>query len=436
MSVVISGIVSGSIAQSEGISSGDTLIRIDDHDISDVLDYQFYITSSSLRVELLNAAGKPYHRQIRKDEYDDLGLEFESYLMDAQQSCRNRCVFCFIDQMPPGLRPSLYFKDDDSRLSFLFGNYITLTNLEERDIDRIIKMHISPVNVSVHTTDPVLRVEMMKNPHAGEVLRYLPRLAEAGIKINTQIVLCPGVNDGIHLERSIADLCVLAPNLQSVSVVPVGLTRYREGLTPLSSVTGEEAGNTIDLIESAGELMLRLHGDRICYPSDEFFLLAGRSLPPYDYYGEFNQLENGVGMLTLLDHEFRLALETKPSERVSREVTIATGTAAFPFIQVLANLAQERFAGLKVQVVPVINNFFGHAITVAGLLCGRDLAEQVKDLVCGEELLIPVSMLRHGRDLFLDDMSVEELEKSLSCRVTPVEVDGFAFLDAIVGNAS
>jgi Fe-S oxidoreductase, related to NifB/MoaA family len=416
-----------------GLRAGHTLLRVNGHAIDDVLDYRFYITSPLLALDLLDEAGAPYSKTLRKRSYEDLGLEFDTGLMDEQKTCRNQCVFCFIDQMPPGLRSTLYVKDDDSRMSFLFGNYITLTNLRQKDIERILAMHISPINISVHTTNPQLRVAMMKNRKAGEVLRYLPMLTGAGLWVNTQIVLCPGINDGAELERSLRDLCALAPNLQSVSVVPVGLTKYREGLTPMRPFTAQEARKVLECVEGFAKQMMERHGEHICYAADEFYLLAGRPFPPAADYGSFEQLENGVGLVSLLREEFEAALREQPARARHRHVTIATGQAAAATLSVLAKRAQERYAGLHVEVVPIINHFFGPEITVAGLVCGGDLLAQLHGRALGDALLFPQVMLRHEGDLFLDDLSRDELEEKLGIPTIAVPNDGYALLDAMLG---
>ncbi|MDL2233782.1 DUF512 domain-containing protein [Ruminococcaceae bacterium OttesenSCG-928-L11] len=432
MSVRIDGIEQGSIAAKKGIQAGDTLVAINGHDIRDVLDYRFYMTDSRLELHLCRE-GAPYTLRIRKPEYDDLGLEFDTYLMDEQKSCRNKCCFCFIDQMPPGMRDTLYFKDDDARLSFLFGNYITLTNLTDEDVQRIITMHISPVNISIHTTNPELRVKMMKNPRSGEVLRYIPQLCEAGIKVNGQLVLCPDINDGDELIRSLTDLSAYGDTLQSVSCVPVGLTKYREGLFPQRSFTPEEAAAVIDTIDRFGAQMRETHGNRVFFAADEFYLTAGRPVPPYEYYEDFFQLENGVGMLTLLEYEFMQALEDAEPAPMSRSVTMVTGTAAFPLIKALAAKATDAFPGLSIQVIPIRNDFFGETITVAGLVCGQDIIKQLEGVSLGDEVLFPAAMLRHDRDLFLDDVSVQDLAQALGHPVRPTENDGYELLAAMLG---
>ena len=421
------------IAFRHGVRPGHVLLAINNHEITDVLDYRFYMTGISLHLLLENEHGETYEISLRKAEYADLGIEFESYLIDKQKSCRNKCVFCFIDQLPPGMRDSLYFKDDDSRMSFLFGNYITLTNLKQRDIERILQMHISPVNISVHTTNPELRVCMMKNKRAGEVLSYLPLLTNAGIKVNTQIVLCPGYNDGAELERSLADLCKLVPNLQSISVVPIGLTRFRDGLAKMRPFTSEEAANVIATINRFGDEMLEKHGERICWPGDEFFLLAGIPMPPDSFYGDYPQLANGVGMTALLQHEFSTALSMEDSEPANRHISIATGAAAYPQLLHLAHLAMQHFPGLVVDVYRIKNDFFGNLITVSGLICGCDLLKNLQECDLGEQLLLPKNMLRHEGDLFLDGVSLEELVEKLATPIRVVETDGFELLDAMLG---
>jgi len=435
MGVLISGVEPGSPAARAGIQPGQILERIDGQEIQDVLDYRFYMTNAAPTLELVDGQGVHHRLTVRKEEYEDLGLVFDTYLMDRQRRCRNRCIFCFIDQLPKGLRDSLYFKDDDARMSFLFGNYVTLTNLTEREIDRILKMHISPINISVHTTDPDLRVQMMGNPRAGEVLGWLPRLAQGGIRLNTQLVLCPGINDGKALEKSLADLTALAPQMQSVAVVPVGLTAYREGLAPLRPFTPQEAADVIDLVNSYGEQMLRLHGERICYAADEFYLLAGREIPPAEFYGAFDQLENGVGLWSLLRDEFYQALEERPSRPVSRRVAVATGVAAFPLLRELTEAACQQFPGLAVQVEAVENRFFGPRIQVAGLVAGGDLLDTLKEKLQpgADALLIPQVMLRFEGDLFLDDVSLTQVEETLGLPVIPVPNRGEALLDALLG---
>lgn len=435
MAVVIAGVEKGSPAARAGITAGETLLTIGGNEIVDVLDYRFYMMERKLRLQLQNADGVLREVTIRKGEYDDLGLLFDSYLMDRQRSCRNKCVFCFIDQMPPGMRDTLYFKDDDARMSFLYGNYITLTNLTEHDIERTIRMKISPINISVHTTNPELRCKMMNNRFAGEALQIMQRFADAGIVLNAQLVLCPGLNDGDELRRSLRDLSGLAPALQTVSCVPVGLTRFRDGLYPLRPYTAEEAAATIDLIDSFGDEQQRRTGERLFYASDEFYILAGRPIPPASFYGEFGQLENGVGMLALQKQQFREALEDFDGDDAERSLSLATGLAAAPFLQVLVDEAAEKWHNLRCRIYPVRNDFFGETITVAGLVTGTDLMAQLKGRELGRVLLIPDVMLKFHEDVFLDDVSVEQVEQELGVPVKIVQAgDGYALLEALLEN--
>lgn len=433
MSVLITGVKATGSAARHGILPGELLVSLNGHEIMDVLDYRFYEIEPQLAVVVQDSTGKQREVLIKKREYDEIGLEFETYLMDRQHSCRNRCIFCFIDQMPKGLRKSLYFKDDDSRLSFLFGNYITLTNLSEHEVERIIQMHISPINVSVHTTNPELRVKMMGNRFAGEALKLLNRFAEAQIKINCQLVLCPGINDGKELEHTLYDLEALMPAVQCVAAVPVGVTKFREGLYPMRQYTKESAREVLDILERFGEECRKKHGTRMAFAADEFYLKAEVPIPDTVFYEDFAQLENGVGMLALLKEEFLSALEEETSHRKKRDVTIATGEAACALLTKLAEKAQAKFPGLRVRVIPIKNHFFGETITVSGLVTGTDLIEQLKPLELGEELLIPSSMLRSEGDLFLDDVSVEEAGRALAVPVRAVDSDGYLLLNAMLG---
>ena len=434
MSVTIAGVEPGSIAAKSGIRPGDVLDAINGSPIRDVLDYRFYMTDTRLTLAL-RRKGAPLALTVRKGEYDDLGLEFETYLMDRQHTCRNKCIFCFIDQLPKGLRDSLYVKDDDSRMSFLFGSYVTLTNLTEEDIRRIVKMRLSPINISVHTTDPALRVKMLKNPRAADSLRFLPMLVEGGIRVNAQLVLCPGINDGEALERSLADLSGYWPGLGSIALVPVGLTGHREGLYPLRPYTREEARGVLAIAERFQKEMLERHGTRIAYPADEFFLLAECPIPGAEYYEEFDQLEDGVGLWALLRREFLDALALEESRPLARRVSIATGIAAAPLLSSLAALAEEKFPGLAVAVHGIPNRLFGGAVNVAGLLCGGDIAAGLAGRELGEELLIPSVMLRHETDRFLDDTTVPWLRERTGVPVRVVDNDGGQLLDAMTGQS-
>ncbi len=432
MPVLIQSVQPGSYAARAGIQPGDTLAAIDGNPVNDLLDYRFYVTSRRITLDLLRS-GKARSVQIRKGEYDDIGLEFETYLMDKQRSCKNKCVFCFVDQMPGGMRESLYFKDDDSRMSFLFGNYITLTNLTDEDISRIIKMRISPVNISVHTTDPGLRVRMMKNPRAASSLAYIKRLCDADIRVNSQLVLCPGYNDGPALERTLDDLGALYPNLQSIACVPVGLTRFREGLEPLRPYDRERARETIEIIHRFAGRMWKTHGERVAYPSDEFFLKAELPIPEPRYYGGFDQLEDGVGTLALLREEFEDALADDPDTDASGVLSTVTGEAAYPLLRELADQVMHKHPGIRIQVHRIENRFFGEQITVAGLVTGKDILEQLGGVPLGERLLLPSVMLRHERDRFLDDLTLCELEARLGVPVLPVDNDGGQLYSAMTG---
>ena len=433
MSVLVSGVSKKSIADKKGIKPGDVLVSVNSHEINDVLDYRFYIKEEKLTLALVsNGKAKKVH--LRKDEDDDLGLEFDSYLMDRQHRCTNRCIFCFVDQMPPGMRETLYFKDDDSRMSFLFGSYVTLTNLTEHDVSRLIEMHISPVNVSVHTMNPELRVKMMKNKHAGECLSILKRLADAGIKLNTQLVLCPGINDGKELEYSLSELEKLLPSIQSIAAVPVGLTKFRENLPALRTYTPQEARETIEIVDSFGERCLEKYGVRLAFCADEFYLTAGMPIPDEEYYEDYPQLENGVGLWRNLLEEFSFALTESSFEKdIERHVSIATGVAAYPLLVRLCRLVSEKYPLVKADVFQIKNDFFGHSVTVAGLVTGKDLISQLKDKPHAETLIIPSVMLRSEGDVFLDDVSLEDVEKALSVSVRVTDANsGFELLENIL----
>ena len=434
--VKITDVERGSRADRQKIKAGDILIAINNNSISDVLDYRFYLTETKVKL-LLSREGKEYEVTIKKGEYDDIGLEFETPLMDQKHSCKNKCIFCFIDQNPEGLRESLYFKDDDSRLSFIHGNYVTLTNMTQSDVDRIIKMRMSPINISVHTTNPELRVQMMKNKHSGEVLKYLDDFAKAGLSMCGQIVLCRGVNDGEELMRSMRDLAALHPAMTSVAIVPAGLTKFREKLYPLTDFTPEEASQIIDMINAFGEEQKAIHGTRIFYAADEFYLKSGREIPNGDYYEDYPQLENGVGMLRSCCDEFGMALEDVVDFSVSltepREISMVTGVASYETIKEQVAKLMALCPNLTVNIYKIINNFFGTSITVSGLLTGHDMLDQLKDKPLGQELLIPGNCLRHGEDVFLCGMTVDELSKALGVPVRNTGSDGYGLCEAILG---
>lgn len=431
MSVVICGVEPDSQAEKKHICAGDMLISVNGNEIEDVLDYQFFIGAKKLKI-VYEHNGKRHKVTVRKREYDDIGLNFDSYLMDKQQHCKNKCIFCFIDQLPDGMRDTLYFKDDDSRMSFLFGNYITLTNISEHEIERIIKMHISPINISVHTTNPELRVKMMKNPYAGESLQIMYRFAEAGTKINCQLVLCPGWNDGDELKRTLADLIALYPAVQSIACVPIGKTKYREGLEQIDSYTADTAADVIDIIEATADKCMNEFGERLVYASDEFYIKSGRKLPDYEYYGEFDQLENGVGMCTMMRKEFDDAVELTPADDESRSLSIATGMAILPQIREMVDTAAKKWHNADCRVYGIVNDFFGHEIDVTGLITGKDLIAQLKGKPLGDRLLLSVSMFRSDGDVMLDDVSVGDIERELNVKVQLVNNDGGELLAAIL----
>lgn len=433
MAVKIQEVEEKSRAQRAGILKGDTLFSINGHDIADVLDYRFYETEKELCLSL-SREGKPYSVKVVKPQYATLGLEFETYLMDKQRSCRNKCVFCFIDQLPPGMRETLYFKDDDDRLSFLFGNYITLTNIDDREIDRILQMRISPINVSIHTMDPQLRCKMMGNRFAGDSLRHLYRLAQGGIRLNGQIVLCPGLNDGDAFRYTLDELFNLGESLQSVACVPVGLTRYREKLPKLTPFTRDTAGEALDILEAYGEKFLRERGSRTVYASDEFYLLAERPIPPLEYYEDFPQIENGVGMLRDLQDQFDWALEDLELPQQPRKVTIPTGEGAYEFLNSLLDGLRRKCHNLTIELVPVHNDFFGGTVNVTGLLTGQDVKRALVGRELGDQVLLATNMMKSGEDVFLDNMTLSELERDLGVPVLRVGSTGEALAAAIAGN--
>ena len=432
MAVKIQNVAAGSRAAAKGVRPGDRLLSINGHEIADVLDYRFYAQEDLLSVVTENGRGKRRRFRVRTGgDPDALGFTFETYLMDRHRTCRNHCIFCFIDQMPKGLRDSLYFKDDDARLSFLFGNYITLTNLSERDAARIEEMHISPVNVSVHTMDPELRVRMMRNPRAGESLKLLRRFSDAGISINAQLVLCPGVNDGASLTDSLAALSALS-GVMSVAAVPVGLTKYRDGLFPLTKYTPEGAADVIDRIDSFNSRRTERGLEKLAYPSDEFFQLAGRELPGCDYYGDFPQLENGVGMIAATKADFEEALASFTADAKPRRFAVATGMAALSLMRYLADAFTARFPESVIDVYGIENRFFGPDVTVAGLITGRDLIDGLREQgFCAPLLMLPSVMFRSAEEpVFLDDITKEEAERALFARIRVTPCDGASIADA------
>ena len=416
------------------IHIGDALVAINGHEIEDVLDYRYWSYESRLALTVRRPDGSEHVVKVKKDEGEDLGLDFEEYLMDRPWGCSNRCVFCFVDQLPSGMRKSLYFKDDDARLSFLTGSYITLTNLSEREFERICALRISPINVSVHATNPELRARLMGNPRAADIMTPLRRLAKAGIEVNCQVVCCPGWNDSEELSRTLRELSELYPGVYSVSIVPVGLTKHRENLPSLTPFDAASAAGPIDRVEAFAAECLEAHGSRIFWCSDELYLKAGREIPPDEYYEEYSQLENGVGLIRLLETEFMDALEdVTPDAGRPAGFTIATGVSAAPLLNKLLLTAQGKCAKINGSVCAIVNDFFGHTIDVAGLITGGDLIAQLRGKELGERVLIPAKMLRHGEGVFLDDVTLEEAGAALGVPVVPIGGSGRELLDAMLG---
>ena len=429
---LIQTVYPGSIAEELEIEPGDVLLKINGQKIEDVFDYRYLMKDEYVEVLIRKPSGEEWLLEIDKEYDDELGVEFENGLMSEYRSCSNKCMFCFIDQMPPGMRPTLYFKDDDARLSFLMGNYMTLTNLSEREVQRIIDLHISPINVSVHATDPELRSFLLGNPRAGKTLEIMRRFSDGGITMNCQIVCCPGLNDGAQLQRTMRDLASLYPQVHSVSIVPVGLTKFREGLYPLTPFTPEHAAETLDLVNAFGDECVEKFGTRIFFCADELYLKAGRALPPEEFYEEFTQLENGVGMLRLQQTEFRSALSlSDPPDGVP--FSMAAGVSAAPFLEKLLCTAREKYATIQGHVYAIENDFFGRSINVSGLITGQDLIAQLRGKDLGERLLISNNMVRHDELDFLDDITLEQASAALGVPIYPVDADGFALCDAMFG---
>lgn len=432
---IVEKVQSGSIAEEMEIEPGDALLEINGHKIEDIFDYQYYTQDEYIEVLVRKPSGEEWLLEIDKGYDEDLGITFENGLMDDYRSCHNKCIFCFIDQMPKGMRDTLYFKDDDSRLSFLQGNYVTLTNMSDEDVDRIIRYNLSPINVSFQTTNPELRCRMLNNRFAGQALEKAWKLARAGIVMNGQIVLCKGVNDGAELDRSIRDLSAYLPNLESVSVVPVGLSKYRDGLFQLEPFTKEDARDVLRIIHGWQDKLYPKHGVHFIHASDEWYILAEQDLPEEERYDGYLQLENGVGMLRLLLNEFAQAMsEDKKAGRQARakRVTIATGRLAYQFIRQMADEMERSYEGLCIQVIAIRNDFFGEMITVSGLLTGQDIRAQLEGKDLGEKLLLPQNVLRSGETVFLDDYTLDWLEKALQVRIDIVKSSGRDFIEAIL----
>ena len=431
---VVRSAAPGSIAEELNIEPGDILLEISGQQVEDVFDYRFLTADEELTLLIRKKDGEEWLLEIEKDADEELGLEFENSFMDGYRSCSNKCIFCFIDQMPPGMRPTLYFKDDDSRLSFLQGNYVTLTNMSDHDIDRIIRYRMEPINISFHTTDPALRRMMLHNRKAGDIFPKVRRLADAGIAMNGQIVLCRGINDGAQLDRTIRDLTGYMPALQSVSVVPVGLTKFREGLYPLEPFTAADAAEVLGIIRGWQEKLVRETGSHFIHASDEWYLLAGQPLPPESDYDGYPQLENGVGMLRLLEEEIRTFAEESKGDGRVREVSLATGMLAGPELRRMLAPLLQKYPGVRARIYPVRNDFFGHRITVSGLITGQDLIAQLSGQALGSGLILPCNMLRSGENVFLDDITVEEAEKALGVPVSVTDPDGASLCRCILGD--
>lgn len=421
----------GSIADELGLEPGDRLLSIDGHELEDIFDYEYYIENESIMVVIAKKNGEEWELDIEND-YQDLGLTFENGLMSDYKSCHNKCVFCFIDQMPKGMRETLYFKDDDSRLSFLQGNYVTLTNMKDKDIERIIKFKLAPINISVQTTNPELRCKMLHNRFAGEALKKIDRLYEAGTPMNGQVVMCKNLNDGDELDRTIRDLTKYIPCMESVSVVPVGLSKYRDGLYPLEPITAEDAAKTIDIIEKWQKKVYAEHGIHFIHASDEFYILAGRELPEEERYDGYIQLENGVGMIRLMTTEVHEALDELEGDEEEEELSIATGKLAAVYVAGFLEEIKKKFPNRKVHLYPIRNDFFGEMITVAGLITGQDLIAQLKDKPLGSRLLLPECMFRSGEEVFLDDITRQEVENALQVSVNIVKSSGQDFVNAVL----
>ncbi len=429
---VVKEVLPDSIAAEMGIEPGDKLLSINGNEIEDVFDYHYYVNDENVILLIQKPDGEEWELEIEKDYEEDLGIVFEQGLMDEYRSCRNKCMFCFIDQMPKGMRDTLYFKDDDSRLSFLQGNYITLTNMSDHDIDRILKYHLEPINISFHTTNPELRCRMLHNRFAGEALKKVDRFYEGGIQMNGQIVLCKGINDGEELEKSIRDLSKYLPLLQSVSVVPVGLTKFRDGLYPLEPFTREDAREVIAVIEKWQKVFYEKYGLHFIHAGDEWYIHAGMEMPREERYDGYLQLENGVGMIRLLQNEFAECFEDLEGDDRQVEVSMATGFAAYDYIKKMTEKLNTKYQNVKIHLYKIRNDFFGEKITVAGLITGQDLMKQLKGQPLGECLLIPCNMLRNGEEVFLDDTTLSKVKETLQVEIDVVKSSGHDLIEAIL----
>lgn len=427
---IIEKVRHNSIAEEIGIETGDVLISINGKEVKDIIDYKFLISDEYILIEIEKNCGELWEFEIEKEFDEDLGIEFSNPLIDRAKSCRNKCIFCFIDQLPPNMRETLYFKDDDSRLSFLQGNFITLTNMSDEEIDRIIAYRLSPINISIHTTNPELRIKMLNNKNAGKIFPILKRFKDAGIEVNCQIVLVPGVNDGKELNRTLMDLSSLYPSVRSVAVVPVGITKFREGLYEIEPFNREGSKEVLSLIEKKQYEFLEKIGTRFVFASDEFYAMSNMSLPKYEEYEGFPQLENGVGLMRAFEYEIKEELQSiQDNIRLNKNYILATGTLAAGFMNYIKDCVMEKFDDLQLIVVPVKNNFFGTTITVSGLVTGQDLVEQLQFYDNVDGIIIPRSMLRQNSDVFLDDFTIEDIERELKVKIIPVDVSGKDFID-------
>ncbi|MCI6082425.1 DUF512 domain-containing protein [bacterium] len=432
MAMKIARVDPGSEAEALGLAAGDELLSVDENELNDSLDYDFYTDSKSFHLKARVADGIR-EWDVQRTERGPFGCDFQTYLGDQKHSCSNHCMFCFIDQLPPGMRESLYFKDDDERLSFLFGNYITMTNMQDHEIDRIIKMHISPINISVHTTNPQLRVRMLANKRGGEVLKYLPRLVEGGIAVNCQLVLCRGINDGEELRRTLDDLLALCPQVNSIAAVPAGVTDYRDGLYKVTPYDAGSAAATLEILEEYSARCRKTYGRSVVYPSDEWYLTAGRELPGAEFYDSYAQLEDGVGMWRLYHDTFLAELDQPRATVPPRCIDVATGTLAAPLIAEMARRLQERYPQVKVTVHAIRNDYFGGNVSVAGLVTGTDILRQCKDHMASSTLCVPEVMLRDEKGHFLDDMTTRQLGQALGCTVEIIPTDGAGCCRAYLG---
>ena len=430
--IPIKDVIPGSIAEEMEIESGDFLLSVNGEEIKDILDYKFQIFDEEIIVTIEKANGEEWDLEIEKEDNEDLGIVFEEQLIEKPRSCANKCIFCFMDQLPKNVRDTLVFKDDDFRLSFITGNYVTLTNSGYKDLDRIIKYHLSPINISVHATDGETRKMMLNNKNADKIMDYIKYLVEHGISVNAQIVLCPGINDGKILDKTIKDLSKFFPYLQCIAIVPVGLTKYREGLYPLTTFNKDTAAVVIDQVEAWQKKFKEKVGANVVFVADEFYVLANKRIPSYKSYEEFPQLEDGIGMLAKFKHEFDVNIKKIEETKINKTVSIVTGKLAYKFIKRLATRLEKKVEGLKINVYPIENTFFGPLITVTGLLTGGDIVNQLKDKELGEKLILSSSMLKDDEDIFLDDIKLKELEKKLNIKTVITSWEGTDFIEKIL----